>query len=242
MAFVDENNYTPNDHLYKGYQLTKEEVLAALVNTTSIKEAARSMNISYPTFKKYAKMYVDLNTGKSLLEKFKNPSGKGVKRNYDGNVAVQNPKAYFKNGQRPTPERIAKLKSIVVSKKIVDQYCQKCGYHERRLTDMRQPLMLNFKNKNKSDWRVENLEMVCYNCYFLYVGDPLTHDMVKQMESHNFEHEIHKDKLEEFHQIDEIYMDHLKQLGLDGEGDVIETIEDLIDYEDEDGSEFVDHV
>ena len=33
------------------------------------------------------------------------------------------------------------------------------------------PLIMNFKDGNKKHYRSENIEMLCYNCYFLYHGE-----------------------------------------------------------------------
>lgn len=244
MAFVDENKYNPN-FIFRGYDLTQEQVLSALTAASSVKEAARILNISYGTLKSYAKKYVDENTGKTLFEKFKNPYGKGVNRNYDKLTSMYSPEKLFREGQKTTPERIAKLKDIVVGRRLINLMCNKCGYHERRLTDMKPPLLLNFISKNKSDWRLENLELLCYNCYFLYIGDPLTKEEVKMIQSYDFGNEAYKDQLQEFHQMDEVYLNHLKDLGLDGDGDVIVSndskIDDFVDYTDNE-DDLIDHV
>lgn len=237
MPFVDQNKYNPN-FIFRGYDLTRDQVLSALAAANSIKEASRILNISYGTLKKYAKKYVDENSGKTLFEKFKNPQGKGVDRNYDKLTSIYSPEKLFTVGQKTTPERIAKLKEIVISHRFISLLCSKCGYHERRLTDMKPPLLLNFVNKNKSDWRLDNLELLCYNCYFLYIGDPLTKEEVKKIESYELDNEAYKERLQDFHQLDEVYMNHLKQLGLDGEGDIVvtntEDENDLVDYDDAD--------
>ena len=228
---------------YMGYALSQEEVTSMLANSTSVKEAARATNISYPTLKKYAKMYIDPHTGKSLFDLFKNQSGKGVKRNFDKLKAFHNLDSVFKEKQIANAERIAKLKEIVISKNLISLYCNKCGFVERRLTDLRPPLLLNFINKNRTDWKLENLEFLCYNCYFLHIGDPLSSNLIKKIEAHEFDNEIFKEKLENFHQLDDVYLNHLKDLGLDDGGDVIEVEEsDIIDYDEDDCSEFIDLV
>lgn len=229
--------------VYKGYQFTEEEVLNALINSTSVKEAADSLRVSYGTLKKYAKMYTDLNTGKTLLEKFKNQSGRGLKKSGDKLVEYYAPQKLFKFGQTATPQRIAKLKEIVIENKYLSLRCNKCGYHERRLTDMKPPLLLNFINKRRTDWRLENLELLCYNCFFLYVSDPFNNETIKQIESQKFSSDIFNDKLQDFHQLDEVYLNHLKDLGLDGEGDVIDVdlqASEVVELNDED--ELIDRI
>ena len=44
------------------------------------------------------------------------------------------------------------------------------------------PNKRNFKDGNKSNYLIDNLEILCYNCYFLYVADPLTQDEIRHIE------------------------------------------------------------
>lgn len=237
-----ESKISP-EFIYKGYDLTEQQVVEALTSSSSVKEAARKLYISYGTLKKYAKKYVDPLTGKSLLEKFKNPSGKGVSKNKDKLTAYYTPEKLFVSGQRATSERITKLKEIVIAHKHVNLHCSKCGYLERRLTDLKPPLLISFKNGKRTDWRLENLELLCYNCYFLYIGDPLSKKLINKLESGDLDNEIFKDKLQDFHQMDEVYLNHLKDLGLDEYGDVVDTSSEEIDIVDfDEGEEFIDRI
>jgi 5-methylcytosine-specific restriction endonuclease McrA len=61
--------------------------------------------------------------------------------------------------------------------------CYVCGCNERRVTDYKTPTLLNFKDGSKSNYVLDNLEILCYNCYFLYVADPLTNDEVRHIET-----------------------------------------------------------
>lgn len=226
---------------YRGYELTEQQVIDALTSSPSAKAAARKLGMAYGTFKKYAKMYVDLNTGKNLLEKFKNPAGRGIRKNM---AKQQSPDKIFVYGQKATAEKIAKLKEIVIENHYLSLKCNKCGYHERRLTDMKPPLLLNFINRKKVDWRLENLELLCYNCYFLYIADPFTSETVREIESQKFSSDIFNDKkLQDFHQLDEVYLNHLRDLGLDGDGDVIDVdlqASEVVELSDED--ELIDRI
>ena len=51
--------------------LLKTNILYAMENSKSNMEAARFLRVSYPTYKKYAKMYKDDDTGQSLFEMHK---------------------------------------------------------------------------------------------------------------------------------------------------------------------------
>jgi len=53
---------------YEGYQLLESQVRYACENTTSNAEAAKWLHVSYSTWKKYASMYIDSATGKTLFD------------------------------------------------------------------------------------------------------------------------------------------------------------------------------
>lgn len=55
--------------------------------------------------------------------------------------------------------------------------CYNCGYSEYRVFDYKKPLLLNFKNDDRRDLRIENLELLCYNCYFILIGDILNNSL-----------------------------------------------------------------
>ena len=57
--------------------LSKGRIMWAIEQTLSLTKACELLDVSYPTFKKYAKLYRD-EDGISLFEKYKNQSGKGI--------------------------------------------------------------------------------------------------------------------------------------------------------------------
>jgi hypothetical protein len=117
--------------------------------------------------------------------------------------------------------------------------CSACRYGEKRLTDMKAPLLLNFKNNKKSDWRIENLQWLCYNCHFLFVGDIFSNKMLQKVEALPLHTEGMKEEVQEVYQLDDFYYTHLKNLGLDGSGDVMfKTGQEEKDYQD--GDELID--
>ena len=87
--------------------------------------------------------------------------------------------------------------------------CYKCGFHERRVLDYKMPLILHFKNGNKQNYVLENLEMLCYNCYYLSVGDLFTGKQIEQMEDH-----VPKIEKPFDWEVDEYTQQRLKDLGL----------------------------
>jgi hypothetical protein len=53
---------------FEGFGLLEREIRYAMSKSTSNSEAARYLGISYSTYKKYAKLYVDADTGLTLFE------------------------------------------------------------------------------------------------------------------------------------------------------------------------------
>ena len=70
-------NVKPFQSLY-GY-LTKGRIMWAIKQTKSISQASKLCEVSYNTFRKYAKLYKN-DEGISLFEEFKNQSGKGINK------------------------------------------------------------------------------------------------------------------------------------------------------------------
>ena len=60
--------------------LTKEQIVAAMGMTKSNRAASRWLNVSYIHYKKWAKLYKDETTGKTLFEVHLNQEGKGIKK------------------------------------------------------------------------------------------------------------------------------------------------------------------
>ena len=58
--------------------ISKDMCLTAMDKTKSVKAAARYLNCSYHHLKRYVKLYVDEETGKTLFDKHKNQQGKGI--------------------------------------------------------------------------------------------------------------------------------------------------------------------
>ena len=53
--------------------------------------------------------------------------------------------------------------------------CDNCGFKEHRITDAKVPLVINFKDgvwdKEQRDYSLQNIELLCFNCYYLLVGN-----------------------------------------------------------------------
>jgi hypothetical protein len=192
--------------------LSKEMIVAAQANTKSNMAAARYLHVSYQHYKRYAKMY-------KLFETHKNQSGKGIPKFLKGKgkepalldiIEGRVSAAHF------TP---AKIKYRLIEAGYLLEQCSMCGFQERRVLDYKMPLLLHFKDNNKSNYSRENIELLCYNHFFLTVGDIFTDKDVKQIESHQ-ELNSTSDKVE--WEVDDYHLQRLRELGLgDDEEDEI---------------------
>lgn len=224
----------------RGLQLSAERIREAMANTRSNKEAARWLGITDITYKKYAKAHIDEATGKSLFELHKNQAGKGMPKKWAGSAMKKDLDEMLTDAQPINSKRISKLKEALMKDGRLGYQCSCCQFSEKRLTDMKAPLLLNFVNGKRSDWRIENLRWLCYNCYFLLIEDPFSNKMIQRIEAIPLDAPEIKEEAQEMFQIDQFYYEHLKNLGLDGEGDVrfkdIDThtgtddLDDLVDY------------
>lgn len=161
--------------------LSEQQIRSAMAHTLSNRAAARYLNVTWETYKKYAITYYDPITGKTLYELHNNKSGKGLLKHqpFKKDPALE---TILVEGMSIESYNITKLKHRLLHNGLLPHECSKCGFSEKRSLDFKVPILLNFKNGIKSDWRLENLEMLCYNCYFLNIGDIFTARETKLLE------------------------------------------------------------
>lgn len=153
----------------KALNLTEKEVRYAMKNSHSNKSAALFMRVSYPTWKKYAKMYFDAETGKSLFDLHKS-TGRGIPKNTSGRYSHPDYLRDVLLGKHPEYKG-KQLKKRLIKEGIFPEECGQCGFHERRVDDFTVPLVLVWKDGDKSNHLKENLLLICFNCYYLCYAD-----------------------------------------------------------------------
>jgi hypothetical protein len=204
--------------------LLKSDIERAMAMTKSNRSAARYLHVSYIHYKKYAKNFTD-DSGVTLFDKHKNQSGKGISK-FLSNKGKEPALMDIIEGRVPidsyTPE---KLKNRLIQESYLQECCAKCQFQERRVLDYKVPLILNFKDGNKKNWTLENLELLCYNHYFLYVGNIFTTKQIQHLEDYNPSTFQGKTDWE----LDDYYKEHLQNLG-------------VIDQDEDPGSEFISKV
>jgi hypothetical protein len=199
--------------------ITKEDILRAQKMTRSNMAAARYLHVSYNHYKKYAKMYKD-EEGVTLLEAHKNQAGEGIpKFALAGTDKI--PLMDLLEGRVPIEHFDArKIKQRLLFEGMIEEKCNRCGFSERRVTDLKVPIILNFKDKNKKNWNLDNIEFLCYNCSFLYGESPIEEKQAEAMEDYV------KTKVDEPDwEMNQAHIEHLRELGLYDE--------------EEDGSEYI---
>jgi hypothetical protein len=148
--------------------ISESEIRYAMSNAKSARACARFMNVTYDTFRKYAKMYVDAETGKTLFELSKNPSGVGIYKAARTVQKLQKPLSEILEGKHPSYDPV-KLKQRLLRSGEFEEKCSCCSFSERRITDYTVPLILDYMNGDRKDHRRENIRFLCYNCTYLQV-------------------------------------------------------------------------
>ena len=205
--------------------LTKEQIVAAMGVTKSNRAAARYLNCSYTHYKGWAKNYDATKEGYSnLFEQHLNQAGKGIKK-WVGNHGKTPPLQDLINGIiSATSFSPTKIKKRLFEEGYLKEECGLCGFQERRVSDYKMPLLLHFKDKNPKNYRLENLEVLCYNHYFLMVGDVFNPSDIAQIE--DSVPKFNTSDAIEF-ELDDYHLERLKELGLHDSS------------EPDDGSEFI---
>jgi hypothetical protein len=155
----------PKQRLRKGTgakPLLEWEIKDAQVKARSAFEAARILGVSYNTYKKYSKLY-------GIFDDLKNQSGIGIKR-INPNTGKEYNLDDILDGMYPKYP-IWKLKARLIQHGYMKEECTCCGLTEKRITDHKVPLILEFLDGNRRNHSYDNMRLICFNCYFLTVGN-----------------------------------------------------------------------
>lgn len=185
--------------------LSKEQVVAAIFDFVIPWAATRYLHVSYQHYKKYAIMY-------GLFEEHKNQAGKGIPKFLKGPKKMPHMMEIIEGRIAASSFDPNKLKYALIEQGYVSEECSVCKFKERRVLDYKIPLLLHFKDNNSNNYSLDNVELLCYNHYFLTVGDIFNHKDIKQIESKQ-EHYGTSEKVE--WEVDEYHLQRLKELGLD---------------------------
>ena len=198
--------------------ITKEQLLNAMKMTKSNMSCARYLGISYIHYSRYAKSYIDEKSGKTLFDLHKNQAGRGIRKHLGGKdpdlKSLMDGELYIKS------YNLNRYKDRLIQEGYIEEKCNSCGFTEQRVHDYKSPLLIHFKDKNKQNWRIENIELLCYNCYFLYIGDVFNEKQIKHIEE---DAPIKKDDQINW-EMDENMLQHFQEIGLIDEDDTEDYI------------------
>ena len=194
--------------------LSKEQILAAQAKTKSNMAAARYLHVSYQHYKRYAKTY-------NLFDSHKNESGKGIPKFLKGTKKMPHMLEIIEGRIAASSFDPNKLKYALIEQGYLLEECAVCSFKERRVLDYKMPLLLHFKDNNSNNYSLDNIQLLCYNHYFLTVGDIFNKNDVKQLETQR-EHYGTSEKVD--WEVDDYHLQRLKELGLEDEDEVNQYI------------------
>lgn len=142
----------------KGWRpLLESEIDEAQSKTENATEAAKYLGLTYRTYKKWCDVYNKWKT---------NPWGKGSRKKFWDPNKGKYPLNQILEGKFPNYP-IFRLKDLLIRSKIKEPKCEICGFDERRVTDGKLPLLINFIDGNEKNHKLDNLQILCYCHYFL---------------------------------------------------------------------------
>ena len=198
----------------KAKPLSKEQIQAAQAKTKSNMAAARYLHVSYQHYKKWAKLY-------KLFDSHKNQAGKGIPKFLRGPKKMPHMLEIIEGRIAASSFDPNKLKYALIEQGYLLEECAVCKFKERRVLDYKMPLLLHFKDNNSNNYSLDNVQLLCYNHYFLTVGDIFNNKDVKQIETKQ-EHFGTSDKIE--WEVDDYHLQRLRELGLEDEDEVNQYI------------------
>jgi len=151
------NNQPNRKNPFRSKPIPKGKIESAINATLSIRAAAQHLGVSYNTFKKYAKKY-------ELFEQNKNQSGVGITTKGNTGWGIKLDDIF--DGKNPNYPHW-KLQERVIRNGYVAQECSNCGYCEVREKDLRGPFLICFFDGDGTNHKLENLHLLCYNCFFI---------------------------------------------------------------------------
>lgn len=137
--------------------LTELEIKESQEKCETAMACANYLRVNYETYKKWA---IHFNLFKT------NPWKKGSKKKYWDPNKGKYPLNKILNGEFPNYP-VFRLKDLLIRSGIKNNECENCGFQEKRITDNKMPLILNFEDGNEKNHKLENIRVFCYNCTFL---------------------------------------------------------------------------
>jgi len=143
----------------KRREILEHEVAEVLKTAVTVKEAAKLLGTSMATFLIYAKKYDLYN---KWLRDVKMSKMHRKPKRYN-RISMQDLLDGKSTKYSPTLFRRRLFLSGLKSPE-----CEMCGIREQRIVDGEYPLLHHFLDGNKNNTSLENIQIMCFNCSFLY--------------------------------------------------------------------------
>ena len=142
--------------------ITKNMILEAQKHTKSNMAAARWMGVCYTTYKKWAQYY-------KVFDQHKNQTGVGIKKGW---ATYKVPIDDIILGKRQPPKKysFSTFKKRLIEEGYFQEECSSCGYNETNLVTGKICLNLDFIDGDTKNYKIDNLRLLCPNCYLSYNG------------------------------------------------------------------------
>lgn len=158
--------------------LSEAQIRYAMANTTSNLKAAEWLRVDIFTYKKYAKLYIDPDTGKNLYDLHLseqarkayytrlNPPDPTLKSTKMSRLQVTAPLDDIFAGKHPNYSR-KKLINRMIKEGMLAECCDNCGYSTKREFDFKIPLKLWYRDNDTKNLAKDNIRLLCFNCFYL---------------------------------------------------------------------------
>lgn len=129
--------------------VTDKEIVKAIKSSSTMREAARKVNLHPTSF---------ISRAKKLNAYQPNPGRRGVPRPFDERSNTRIPLNEILEGKHPQYQT-GKLKNRLINEKILEDKCSSCGDDNHLFSRI-----LDHKNGINNDHRLSNLRLLCPNC------------------------------------------------------------------------------
>jgi hypothetical protein len=160
-------------HIFQLLKLQKEDFAELVKQYDSLEKIGKALNIDRKVLKgmtlKY--LYSDTETYWDYFQRKKKESKQNVETKKYTKFFYTRLKQIL-NGVIPNAIKKNNLLYALFHYGLKKQCCELCGFSKHREEDNRVPLLLAQMDKTDlTNFKMENLKVVCYNCYFDIIGD-----------------------------------------------------------------------
>jgi hypothetical protein len=186
-VLIDPTSNKSKSRIIPLYEHEIKHVVFNVPEINSNRDGCRYLNVSFPRWKKYAKLYINKDLNKSyfqiLLDKSNKRKGERVKILRQVHRKKKWDEWYVKNiieklNNNNLDVKIytqKRLKEFLVDNEILAHRCACCGYSEKNIVSGRVPLLIDHINNDWNDFTIINLQLLCLNCFYQLVGPPMNY-------------------------------------------------------------------